>query len=800
MNNLNNRFSRDDETDGELLIRDLSPEILVSKELTGRLASCRSPVILCDQTLSLSYANEAFYAASGYTPEELPRIRLRDLRISLVSGESAWDAAVSGNETRGVSEVYFPCGSSFYEILAIPVIIPAEHARIMLIVFNRPKEGSPSYDTIRHSLSHSAEVLAETDGTVLSASPSLKTHPLFPDGRMELDIWRWDWLSSMKNQITACMNTPGEREITYICSSGDRKLRVTCRICEVVLLKRKVLHLTVESLEEPYPGIPGRASVFLSETGRLAGKIDSGDFSSRIPCDTLEGEELACATSLNRMAERMEGQYNGLSDCISRMKSGWIPLSVTAPGNGPFSGMIADLNGALDSLQLMIATIESFTMSVMEGDLTIQGETAGLSGYYQAMIAGMNQMLSSLNTPLREIQRVAGEYAACRFSARMDETVPCPGDFAGMKRSIDEIGIWCSAVVGEIDRVCSRYAAGDFSSRMSDELEVTGDFVTIRTSLDSIGEEVSGSIGTLHTAAEILGQETGVIKQEIATISGQSETLASYTATVSERAGQVLDEAGEMIARSDTAMQVLKEMNSQILAVAQVSATTRTKSSNGVTLANQSREGIDAISDAAGAIDSGIEKIHEEITRIQKTIHIVTGIANQTNLLAINAAIEAAHAGNYGKGFAVVASEVKALAVHSKESTTQIIATLEALNDAFKQVRKNVSGAREEIESRSQAICEMANLFEGMVQEVQSIASMSHETEILAQDQEKTIRDLHERAGEIGRLMHATTSDAEASAKACNSSCLAVEQISGHIGTVGTYAAEIQKKLRIFTI
>jgi methyl-accepting chemotaxis protein len=202
------------------------------------------------------------------------------------------------------------------------------------------------------------------------------------------------------------------------------------------------------------------------------------------------------------MMEQVEKQFAALSDGISQMNSGWIPLSISSPNAGPFTQVIHELNGALDSLQLMIATVESFTMSVMEGNLTVKGDSSGLSGYYQAMVAGMNQMLIRINTPLLEMKRVATAYAACDFSARMDEGIAYPGDFAGMKESMDAIGIWCSAVVGEIDRVSSQYASGDFTARISSKLQVTGDFTTISTSLDNIGVQVSNSITVLRNAAE----------------------------------------------------------------------------------------------------------------------------------------------------------------------------------------------------------------------------------------------------------------------------------------------------------
>ena len=761
------------------------------------------PVLLCDHTLTISHANEAFLSISGFQNETMKGMHFKNLPVSLLSGESVWDAALSGRITSGIAEVVFPTGAGFYEVRALPTVPEGQSVPVMLVFFIKPDNPPdfPSYDTIRRSLSESCEILAEMDGTILSIS-SGSSIPIPADVLLNNNILKWDALSEHP-AILGIHNHPGT-EIRFIHENTVLEVAylITVRVCEVVLLKRSVLFLTITELISPVndkADTPDN-SALSSALEQLASAISAGNFSYRMEIESCPEDLKPGIQAVNTMMEQVQLQFQALTDGISQMNSGWIPLSISAPEEGPFTGIIQDLNGALDSLQLMIATVESFTMSVMEGNLTVKGETSGLSGYYQAMIAGMNQMLVRLNTPLLEMKRVAKAFAACEFSSRMDEKIAYPGDFASMKESMDSIGIWCSAVVGEIDRVSSRYASGDFTAHMSSKLEVTGDFTTIRSSLDNIGVQVSESITVLRNAADVLTEEADEIKREIAAVSGQAETLACYTSAVSERAVSVQDEVRQMVMSADTAMQALCGMNEKVQEVAKKSARTHEMSSQGVVLATQSREGIDAISDAAGSVDSGISRIHEELISIEKIIKVVTDIANQTNLLAINAAIEAAHAGSYGRGFAVVASEVKHLAVQSKESTTSISQTLAALHDAFREVRDKVSQVQGEIESRSHAICEMVHLFEKMAGEVEVIATMSRETGMLSHEQESRIRDLNERARRIGDLMVETARDAGSSAEACASSCRSIEQISGHIEAVARYAEEIHGGISGFTV
>lgn len=567
-------------------------------------------------------------------------------------------------------------------------------------------------------------------------------------------------------------------------------------------LARGFNQLISSSATHPYDSDTQTESVLLTRIQEFADHISAGDLTARLPDDSEGGDEKAAVvvSSLNEMITRIESQYLALASCISELKSGWIPVSTGTVPPGPFTPVFADLDEALTSLQMMIATLESLTMSVMQGDLSARGSISGMGGYYQALVTGMNRMLGLIDAPLREVSRVGGEYALCRFATRMDETISYPGDFEELKSSMDAIGIYCQGVVGEIDRVSSEYAAGNFTERMNRKLEVTGDFVTIRDSLDNIGVRISASIQELRDSSQTLTREAAGIRGGIASVAGESESIAAYACAVSARAGQVRGAVQEMILGTDGALQSLTAITERAGSVADISEKTREISSRGVELAGRSREGMDAIADATGGISSGISRIQEEIERIGKIVRVVTDITSQTNLLAINAAIEAAHAGIHGKGFAVVAAEVKHLAQESKEALIGISETLTSLNQAFEEVRDGAAGARGEVTSRSVAVREMVTLFEQMIAEIDTIAGKSMDTVRVAAEQRSVIEGLNLRARVIGDLMEETASDADATADACSTSCRSVEGISLHIETVADLSDGIYTGISRFTV
>jgi|GEM_PF-980928 len=918
-----------------------------------------SPVLICDATLTILGANDAFYHSSGYVPRSLSGHPLRDIEMSLLSGESVWDAALMRKPATGIVEFRFPNRSDIYPTTALPVMDGNGSLIYMLLVLvdtgsNAP---TPSYDQIRSSWSEPAEVLLEIDGTILSFSSTaaafcgidpdtsrgtnLMDIPLFQGSDTHSVTILSEFLSGkdrnesvvfqisgaqpllvqaerriiplLKRPVVHLLLTPvpaglsiGSEDISEICSLIDEStsrcnpdlqacmqtVRLICEeisgdylnnsssgrtgdlaslvrglIQERAVLQNSILStdpvvvsddlqlstrtrmilLMLDSLRQDLKGwfgpdsdeavrmsplstgeyrgvlaefaaafnealiqssnqehtdadLPGVS--FTRDISRVCELFASGDLSVRLDSDMFTDDEQAImsASVFNQMLESVEAQYRVLATNLEQMKTGWIPVSVGEIPSGPFEGVIRDLDDALSSLQMMIATVESLTMSVMQGDLSARGDLSGLSGYYQALVTGMNRMLGLIHAPLEEVRRVSSEYALCRFDSRMDEKIPYPGDFENLKVSLDAIGIYCQGVVSEIDRVCGGYAAGDFTDRMGRKLEVTGDFVTIRSSLDNIGIRISESILDLRSSSATMNCEADLMRESIASVAGQAETLAAYAFSVSDRAGQVRTEVQEMIKGTDAALQSLHLMTTRSESVADISSRADTLSSQGIELAGRSGDGMDAISGATDLVASRSIRIQEELIRITKIIGLVTDITNQTNLLAVNAAIEAAHAGNAGKGFAVVASEVKRLALDSKNALVGISETLRSLNQAFDEVKDGVDGAREEVKSRSIAVKEMVSLFQSMSEEIRTIATMSRDVVQIADKQEEMIRDLDVRARVIGDLMQETTKDADASAHACNESCRSVEEISLHIETVASLAGRIHTDIGRFSV
>ncbi|GAA6206008.1 MULTISPECIES: methyl-accepting chemotaxis protein [Thalassotalea] len=171
----------------------------------------------------------------------------------------------------------------------------------------------------------------------------------------------------------------------------------------------------------------------------------------------------------------------------------------------------------------------------------------------------------------------------------------------------------------------------------------------IRQESDSLRQGAGFLTSQISDSVIIVDQSAEQIEQMASSI----DEIASTSTTLSQGAAQV----------SDTSNEVLSLLQ------------------QGTSASNTSQETIAAFANEVTEMANELALLQEECSRIGSVLDVIRGIADQTNLLALNAAIEAARAGEQGRGFAVVADEVRALAHRTQESTVEIQSMVEGLQE-----------------------------------------------------------------------------------------------------------------------
>ncbi len=210
--------------------------------------------------------------------------------------------------------------------------------------------------------------------------------------------------------------------------------------------------------------------------------------------------------------------------------------------------------------------------------------------------------------------------------------------------------------------------------------------------------------------------------EQVATAATELSSTASDVAVNAVRAEESVSEASSIIATSN---EVLQKSN------------TTTK----------------RVSESIYEARSIVNELREYSDKISSVVDVINGISEQTNLLALNAAIEAARAGEQGRGFAVVADEVRALAAKTQQSTIDIQSIISMLQEQSQKADASMTHNVELIDETQNATQELIEAFENVANKVRDISDVNSIVATAAEEQNAVTQDISRQLEEINHLV-----------------------------------------------
>jgi methyl-accepting chemotaxis protein len=177
---------------------------------------------------------------------------------------------------------------------------------------------------------------------------------------------------------------------------------------------------------------------------------------------------------------------------------------------------------------------------------------------------------------------------------------------------------------------------------------------------------------------------------------------------------------------------------------------------------------VEAINGLAAEVEGAaavIERVRGDSDAIGQILDVIRGIAEQTNLLALNAAIEAARAGEQGRGFAVVADEVRTLASRTQASTADIQNMIEKLQHGAKQAVDVMQGSRNRAEQGVNQVSEAGSALQAITEAVTRINAMNTQIATAAREQGEVAEDINRSLVSIAGVADQTAAGANRTAE-----------------------------------
>ena len=283
--------------------------------------------------------------------------------------------------------------------------------------------------------------------------------------------------------------------------------------------------------------------------------------------------------------------------------------------------------------------------------------------------------------------------------------------------------------------------------------------------------EASNKAQKAMEKAEEASREAEAKTRALMTIAEKLEKVGNVVSTASTELSAQIEQsdkgAGEAAARLSEAATAMNEMNATVQEVArnassasQASADTKDKASAGAQVVERSLRRIEAVHQVSLELKNDMSQLNDHAHSIDQIMSVISDIADQTNLLALNAAIEAARAGEAGRGFAVVADEVRKLAEKTMSSTQDVGNAIKAIQESTARSTAAVDNAVSKIEEATQFANESGHALEEIVanadataDQVNAIAAASEEQSAASEEINHSIIECNEMSGQIATAM-----------------------------------------------
>jgi methyl-accepting chemotaxis protein len=443
----------------------------------------------------------------------------------------------------------------------------------------------------------------------------------------------------------------------------------------------------------------------VAEAGLLTTAAVEGKLATRGNAEKFRGGFRDIVQGVNSTLDAVIGPLNVAGGYVDRISHGDIPPKITDTYHGDFNEIKNSLNRAIDAVNALVADANHLAVAAVEGRLATRADASKHEGDFHKIVQGVNDTLDSVIKPLQEGAAVLKEMSTGDMTVRMEGNYN--GDLQLLKNNINQVA----------------------------------------ESLEKALRNVSEAVSATASASSQISSST---EQMAAGSQEQTSQASEVASSVEEMTKTIMENSANAGQAADTAKQA------------------RQSAEQGGRVVEETIAGMKRIAEVVNKSADTVKELGKSSDQIGEIISVIDDIADQTNLLALNAAIEAARAGEQGRGFAVVADEVRKLAERTTKATKEIAGMIKKIQidtggavESMKQGTKEVQVGIELADKAGRSLQEIVGISQKVTDMVAQIAAASEEQSAASEQIAKNVEAISKVTSETAQGTQQIASAAE---------------------------------------
>lgn len=420
----------------------------------------------------------------------------------------------------------------------------------------------------------------------------------------------------------------------------------------------------------------------------------------------------------------------------------------------------ADADKAGDAYKVMAEYIESVLMMGEQQELTWEG-------YYNHLSEQIDPIFKLGQSTLPLVDTLLGEQESTLVAQRNGYVIAALAVLALVIYLCAAFASSMNVTIASIYAAARGLAQGD--TRMRVVVDSKDELGNLSVEFNNMAEKVAELISQAHHTSRQVSEQAETVERIASRSSDELQSQLSETAQVAtamnEMAATVQEVARSSVSAADSAQAAHRDVQSGRQLVESTSATIR------------------RLAEEIGGTVQVTQRLVEHSHSISKVVDVIKGVAEQTNLLALNAAIEAARAGEQGRGFAVVADEVRTLAQRTQQSTSEIEQMIGQLQAGVNDAVKTMGSSREMTERTVVESSKVDEALASIAGSVDNILGISQQIATAAEEQSVVAREIDRNIVAINSASEHTAHGARETVEASQNMAALTQHLEKLIGT-----------------